>query len=65
MELPGQVCKGISQKPAKLGIIKGLWYWASREVSGVSDVVTALFPNPEDTAGFAFDEKWPWDNFSD
>jgi putative exosortase-associated protein (TIGR04073 family) len=65
MEFPGQIYKGISQEPASPGLIKGLWYWISREASGISDLATALFPNPEGTAGFAFDEKWPWDNFSD
>ncbi len=65
MEVPNQIGKGISLKPAKSGVLKGLWYWASREVSGVSDLVTAIFPNPEDTAGAAFDEKWPWDKSGD
>ncbi|GAJ02547.1 unnamed protein product, partial [marine sediment metagenome] len=43
------------------GITKGLWYWCSREVSGISDIATWLFATPEDTAGVSFDEEWTWD----
>lgn len=64
-ELPGQVAKGISEGASDLGIIKGLWYWYSREVNGVGDIVTFLVPGPEETKGLAFDEKWPWSALGD
>ncbi len=63
LELPGQIIKGISQGAYDAGIVKGFWYWYSREIWGLHDIVTAPFPNPKDTAGIAFDEEWPWDTF--
>lgn len=65
VELSKQIKKGRAKRYLDLGIFKGLWYWASREVSGISDLATAIFPNPEDTMGAAFDEEWSWDGFSD
>jgi hypothetical protein len=29
-------------------------------MDGVYDVATAIFPNPKDTMGMKYDEKWPW-----
>ena len=60
-ELPGQITKGIQEGAPDLGIVKGLWYWMSRGVNGLSDVWTVLLPNPVDQKGVAFDEEWPWD----
>jgi putative exosortase-associated protein (TIGR04073 family) len=64
-EVPGQIAKGISEGAPDLGIIKGIWYWLSRGVHGLSDVMTCLLPNPEDQKGLAFDEKWPWEALAD
>jgi len=61
VELPGQIAKGISEKAPDLGIIKGLWYWYSREVYGIGDLVSVIFPISEDNPGVAFDEEYPWD----
>lgn len=60
-ELPGQVAKGIEEKAPDLGIIKGLWFWYSREIYGIADVATVIFPTPADNPGYAFDEEYPWD----
>ena len=60
VELPGQIVKGVANGAPDLGIIKGLWYWASREVYGLSELMTSLLPTPTDELGVAFDEKWPW-----
>lgn len=65
LELPGQILKGISDGAVDLGIVRGLWYWYSREVSGLSDIATSLFPGPTDNMGVAFDEKWPWGAYDD
>ena len=65
MELPNQITKGIKEKSADRGIIKGIWYWASREACGISDILSAPFPNPEDTMGVAFDDEWPWEAFAE
>lgn len=65
MEIPNQIKKGISEKAPDYGVFKGLWYWVSREVSGISDTVSAPFPNPEDATGVYFDEKWPWDKVTE
>lgn len=61
IELPKQIIKGTSQGALDRGVIKGLWYWCSRQISGLSDIVTAPLPNPEDTMGVPFDEEWPWE----
>lgn len=61
MEIPGQIAKGASRGAPDFGVIKGLWYWASREVSGISDIVTAPFASPEYPVGPTFDQDWPWE----
>jgi putative exosortase-associated protein (TIGR04073 family) len=60
-ELPGQIGKGIREGATDFGIIKGLWYWYSREVYGIGEVLTVIFPTPDDNPGYAFDEEYPWD----
>ena len=65
LELPGQIMKGIKGKAPDLGIVKGLWYWYSREIDGCYDIVTFLLPGPGDTKALPFDEKWPWSAFGD
>jgi len=65
MELPNQITKGIKDKAPDRGVLKGLWFWASREVSGISDLLSAPFPNPHDNVGFKFDEEWPWEAFGE
>ena len=64
-ELPGQIGKGFQNKAWDLGIIKGLWFWYSREVYGIADVATAIFPTPEDNPGYRFDQEYPWDALAD
>ena len=61
VEVPGQIAKGMTEKAPDLGIIKGLWYWYSREVYGIGDLVSVIFPISEDNPGVAFDEEYPWD----
>ncbi|MFH1995382.1 MAG: hypothetical protein ABIJ27_00100 [Candidatus Omnitrophota bacterium] len=58
-ELPVQIKKGVENKAFDIGIIKGLWFWASRQIDGAIDLVTFPFPNPRDTEGLRFDQKWP------
>ncbi len=64
-EFPGQIAKGIGNKSPDLGIIKGLWFWYSRQVYGIADVATTIFPTPEDNPGYSFDQKYPWDALAD
>ena len=64
-EFPSQIAKGIEEGATDFGIIKGLWFWYSREIYGIADVATALFPTPEDNPGYRFDEKYPWDALVD
>ena len=61
VELPGQIAKGVGEKAPDLGIIKGLWYWYSREVYGIGDLVTLILPIAEDNPGVVFDQEYPWD----
>ena len=60
-ELPGQIVKGTSEGAVDLGIVKGLWYWLSREVYGFTDIWASILPNPADQVGIPFDEEYPWD----
>lgn len=59
-EIPGQIVKGVKERSIDLGIIKGLWNFLSREISGLSDLVTACLPTPKDVTGNTFDKDWPW-----
>ncbi len=53
-ELPGQIFQGDGL--ADHGITKGLWYFLSREMSAVRDLVTLLFPAPADNLGNPFEQ---------
>lgn len=59
VEIPNQINKGISEGSWDLGITKGLWFWLSREYSGICDLVAIPCANPKDTVGVTFDEKQP------
>lgn len=65
VELPGQILKGLKLHAPDLGIIKGFWYWYSRQIDGAADLAGFLFPNPKDTKALPFDEKWPWSALGD
>jgi putative exosortase-associated protein (TIGR04073 family) len=60
-ELPGQIVKGVQEGEPAMGLVKGVWYWFSREVYGLGDIVTVILPNPVENKGMAFEEEWPWD----
>jgi putative exosortase-associated protein (TIGR04073 family) len=64
-ELPSQVAKGVNEGASDLGIIKGLWFWYSRQIYGIADLATVIFPTPEDNTGYRFDEEYPWDALVD
>jgi putative exosortase-associated protein (TIGR04073 family) len=64
-EIPGQIVKGVKLKAMDAGVFKGLWYFASREMDGASDLASFLYPNPKDTKGLAFDETWAWSALGD
>ncbi len=65
LEFPGQIVKGIKLGAPDLGIVKGLWYWYSRQVDGAFDIAGFFLPNPKDTKALPFDEKWPWSALGD
>lgn len=65
VEIPGQIVKGVKGGAVDLGIIKGLWYFASREMDGAADIYTFYLTGPKDTKGVAFDEKWAWSALGD
>lgn len=65
VEFPGQIAKGIENKSWDLGVVKGLWFWYSREIYGAGDIATLIFPIPKDNPGYAFDEEYPWDALVD
>ena len=59
-ELPGQTLCGISEGNVAGGLVRGVWYWWSREVYGFGSILTCLVPNPADNPGVAFSGEWPW-----
>jgi len=63
VEVPQQIKKGFSRGAWDLGISRGLWFWMSREISGVVDIATVPCANPEYNVGVAFDEDMPWEVF--
>lgn len=63
-EVPGQIKKGVNDGDVVVGVVKGFWYWGSREVYGFNNIMTSFVPNPKDNLGTHFDEKWPWDALS-
>ena len=65
VELPGQIIKNTKQGALDLGIIKGVWYSASRIIDGAADIVTLLLPVPADNKGVAYDETRPWNALVD
>lgn len=65
LEWPGQTVKGAREGRAGTGFVKGLWFAVSRTVYGFGDVFGFLLPNPPDQVGYSFEEKWPWDAFSE
>jgi putative exosortase-associated protein (TIGR04073 family) len=65
LELPGQILKGFKPHAPDFGLVKGLWYWYSRQIDGIVDVASFPLPNPKDTKAMAFDEKWPWSALGD
>ncbi len=62
MEVPNQINRGISEKSADFGCTKAIWFWLSREYNGVTDIVTTLVPNHDDTVGASLDDAWSWDS---
>jgi putative exosortase-associated protein (TIGR04073 family) len=64
MEIPAQVANGLQERAVDLGILRGLWFWMSREVSGAADIITVLLPGQEEQKGMAFEEEWPWESIS-
>lgn len=45
------------------GLVKGLWFGASRLASGAVEAAMFVFPNPVDTAGYPFASLRAWDPF--
>ena len=60
VEFPGQIVKGVREDKVGMGIVKCIWYPLSRTASGFGDAFTFLFPNPKDTCGYAWEDKWAW-----
>jgi putative exosortase-associated protein (TIGR04073 family) len=60
LEVPGQLIKGMKAHACDFGLGKALWYWFSREMDGFYDGATCVLPNPKDTMGMKFDDRWPW-----
>lgn len=63
-ELPGQIIVGKQEGNVLKGIGRGVWFWFSREVYGMSSIYTCIVPNPKDNPGYAFDGEWPWSSLT-
>jgi len=64
-EVPGQIKKGMEEGSVLSGTLKGFWYFLSREISGLQDLVTLVFPTPKGAVGNNFVEEWPWSALSE
>ena len=64
-EFPGQIVKGVKEGTPIAGIGKGIWYFVSREISGLYDLATMPFPTPEESLGIHFEQEWPWTDLCD
>jgi len=60
LELPGQTMQGAHQWHILKGVTRGVWFWLSREVYGLTNIVTCIVPNSKDNPGYHFDGEWPW-----
>jgi len=63
VEVPAQITKSVNNEDGSnvfIGFLRGMWYWLSREVNGVANIGSFLFPNPPDNMGYAYNSKWPW-----
>jgi len=65
VEVPGQIAKGVNEGAYDLGIVKGIWYFLSRQAHGAKDLTTFFLPNPVETKALAFDEEYPWEALTD
>jgi len=65
VEVPGQIMKGSAEGAPDLGIIKGIWLFASRELSGAYDIVSAILPTPADAIGVTFEDEYAWSALSE
>ncbi|NQT33026.1 MAG: hypothetical protein HQ594_05070, partial [Candidatus Omnitrophica bacterium] len=65
LEIPGQFRQAAGMDEPSTGVMKGLWYFASREWDGMTQLLTAFLPTPADSVGYRLDQEWPWDAFSE
>ena len=59
-ELPGQAIRGKNEGNVWKGIGKGFWFWLSREVYGMGNIMTCIFPNSPDNPGYPLSDELPW-----
>lgn len=64
-ELPGQTLRGSSDGNIVKGLVKGIWFFFSREVYGLGSIFTCIVPNPETNPGYAFNTEWPWETLAE
>ncbi len=68
-EIPSQIKKGANGTGGAnvgTGIVKGFWFFLSREWVGWGDTFGGfLFPNHNDTVGRGWEEKWAWSALTD
>ena len=64
-EIPGQAIRGKNEGNVWMGIGKGLWFWASRAIYGMGDIMTCVVPNPVDNPGYPFTTEYPWTEFTE
>jgi hypothetical protein len=64
-EVPSQISKGKREGNIAKGVVRGVWFWLSREVYGSTSVYTCVVPNHKENPGYAFSGKWAWSELSD
>ncbi len=65
VELPAQITKGAKEGRVGTGIVKGVWFWLSREWYGFSGILPGcLLSNSKNNPGHKMDGAWSWSGLS-
>lgn len=65
LEWPGQIAQGIEEGEPLAGILRGTWFFLSREWNGAAYTATFFLPNPQLTQGPVFESRYPWTALND
>lgn len=59
-EIPAQTIKGSNEGDVVKGFGKGVWFFFSRNIYGMGDVLTCIASTPVEQPGYAWTGEYPW-----